>query len=521
VLRRVRLVAWTAAALAICAALILLARRAADAPATSDTAVIESYTLLAAEGRLLVGAYSRFQWHHPGPLYFYLLAPFYAGSGSRTAGLSAGAAAISIASLAVIALILSRRRITLAIATCGLIALLAWRASEALASPWNPHVPLLPAVALVVAAADVVAGAAAMLPIVALLASLCGQAHVALLPFALVIGIVPAAVAIVSATRQPSPHRWRRSLAATALTLSAAWCLPLYEQITATPRGNITELWRFVTAHAQAGQPFGVAVSAWSDMMAGVLRPDFSVAHGWPFVESPVRWAEWLTLAVLTALAVLTFRGARGRRTFETALGMLVIAGAAVALWSATRISERIFDHDVFWVAGLGALALAMAADLVAEVTARRVAVPPTAGAALCLGLVLLASLAIVRGLNDTVAASFTPPAEAASARDIASDLLAYIDREQVLRPVIRIDQDAWGVAAGAILELQKQGRAVSVEEDWVVMFTPAFRATGAEQAVVTIAMPAEHLRLEDRRAALISAHHPFYAHLERVNAAP
>ena len=75
----------------VCAALIALARQAADAPATSDMAVIESYTLLASRAELLLGAYSRFQWHHPGPLYFYLLAPFYALSGEKTAGLDAGA----------------------------------------------------------------------------------------------------------------------------------------------------------------------------------------------------------------------------------------------------------------------------------------------------------------------------------------------------------------------------------------------------------------------------------------------
>ena len=65
------------AAIAAACALILLARGASDAAATSDTAVIESYTLLASQGALTLGTYSRFQWHHPGPLYFFWMVPLY------------------------------------------------------------------------------------------------------------------------------------------------------------------------------------------------------------------------------------------------------------------------------------------------------------------------------------------------------------------------------------------------------------------------------------------------------------
>jgi hypothetical protein len=104
---------------------------------------------------------------------------------------------------------------------------------------------------------------------------------------------------------------------------------------------------------------------------------------------------------------------------------------------------------------------------------------------------------------------------EARAARAVADDLLAYMVRERVARPLVRIDQDAWGVAAGAILDLQKRGRFVSVEDDWVVMFTPVFGRTGGEDAVVTIAAPPEHVRLAERGARLISAHEPVYVHAE------
>jgi hypothetical protein len=508
------------AALFICLGLIAIARRAADAPATSDTAVIESYARLASQGRLLVGAYSRFQWHHPGPLYFYLLAPFYVLGGGRTAGLNAGAAAISIASMALVVWVLMRRAPGLAAIGCAFLVLYAWRAGEALASPWNPHVPLLPTMALIVVAADVVAGSAMLLPVAAALASLSGQAHIALMPCVLAVFGIAFVRAVVGASAGLERLAWRRSLAATAGVLTLAWAPAVYEQLTGTPRGNMTELWRFFLHEARSGQPLAVAVSAWSDMLVGLLRPDFYVAHGWPFVESPVRWAEWLSIGELAAVTAFTVRGWRWRRPFDAALGALLLVASGVALWSATRVDERIFDHDVFWMAGVGVLLVTVAVDwFVSAAWSRRPAVPLPFVRASCLGMLVVASILAARQVQDAVTRSFEPPADARIARALAGDIEGYMEREGARRPLVKIDQDAWGVAAGAILDLQKRGRLVAVEDDWVVMFTPEFRVNGREDVVLTLAMPPEHLRLVDRRVPLISAHEPIYAHGERVSA--
>jgi hypothetical protein len=496
---------------------VAVARRAADAPSSSDTAVIESYTLLAGRGALLVGAYSRFQWHHPGPLYFYLLAPFYAAAGWKAAGLNAGAATLAVASVALVGAILLRRRPRLAVLTMAALALFAWRAAEATASPWHPHVAVLPLTGSIGAAAAVIAGAYGLLPLVAFLASLAGQAHVALMPCVLIVGAMAATRVIVSATDHNRGDRARRALVLTAIVLALSWALPLYEQLSASPRGNVTELWQFFIRQPHRGQPFGVALSAWADMLVGIVRPDFYPAHGWPFVESPVRWAEALSLAAVAAVAVRGWLAFRKGDTFLTAFASLLVASAAVALWSATRIDERIFDHDVFWIAGIGLLMLAALVDsLLALVSAwepgRR------AAGLIAIALLAVAAAASASHLEQVVSQSFDPPAEARLAGELAADLRAYMTREGVARPLIRIDQDAWPVAAGAILALQKEGRMTAVEEDWVVMFSPAFRANGHEDAIVTVAAPAEHLRLRDAGVTEISAHEPIYAHAVRVS---
>jgi hypothetical protein len=85
------------------AGLVSVTRHAPPVREVSDRAILEIYALQALEGKLLVGPYSRFGWHHPGPLYFYVAAPWYWMSGHHAAGLQAGALAINLGAVAAIA----------------------------------------------------------------------------------------------------------------------------------------------------------------------------------------------------------------------------------------------------------------------------------------------------------------------------------------------------------------------------------------------------------------------------------
>jgi hypothetical protein len=172
---------------------------------------------------------------------------------------------------------------------------------------------------------------------------------------------------------------WRTALAVAALVLAVVWALPLHEQLTATPRGNMSELWDFFVRQQRGRQPLSSAVSAWSDMLVGVLRPDFHVAHGLPFVESRAGWAEWPSILQLMAVAAFCADGLRRQRAFDGALGGLLLIASAVSLWSATRIEDRIFDHDVFWIVAVGMMNLAVLAAVLAaaaRAAAARGAVP-------------------------------------------------------------------------------------------------------------------------------------------------
>src|SRR5580765_82341 len=101
---------FSAAALAVLGSLGLVNFAASATPIVTDAdiAVNELYVELATKGQLLVGPYSRFGWHHPGPLYFYVVAPFYALAGHQAAAMYAVALAFNLAALVVIAWVLAR-----------------------------------------------------------------------------------------------------------------------------------------------------------------------------------------------------------------------------------------------------------------------------------------------------------------------------------------------------------------------------------------------------------------------------
>src|SRR5262252_8031899 len=88
---------------------LIFVRSMADDYAIGDGAFLELYTLHSVRGIWPFGPYSQFGWHHPGPLYFYLLAPLYAAGGFRFAALNVGAALINAAAALLLLSVIRRR----------------------------------------------------------------------------------------------------------------------------------------------------------------------------------------------------------------------------------------------------------------------------------------------------------------------------------------------------------------------------------------------------------------------------
>jgi hypothetical protein len=470
------------AGLAVCAAgLIALARQAPPFREVSDGALLEIYTLEALKGRLLVGPYSRFGWHHPGPLYFYLQAPWYWLSGLHTAGLQAGALAINLSAIALAAwTAVSCGSVPAAVALSASLVWFALRAGDMLVSAWNPHVIVLPLVAFIVVAAGLaVDGRRIRLLWLVAVGSFLVQTHVAMAPIVAVLGV--SAIAL----------QWRAlgqvGLRAGSLTL-ALWMPPLVEQVMNRP-GNLARLGMFFVSGAE-GQRVSTATAAWASALTAASRLEFVVATGREFSPAGA-WVIPAAILQLTAL-VLVASFAKRRDGFATWLALMCAIATSVALVAVTRIHDRIVDHEVFWLSALGALnAGAIAGGLLeggpdATVLAHGAQWPSRRIALGVCGLAwAVAAVVGLRGMQGVLNRART--VDDHSVDVLTEQIEGYVHTARLGRPLFHIEHPVWPIAAGALLQIDKARMPFAVDDRWAPMFGEAFRATGNEDGEATI----------------------------------
>ena len=142
-----------------------------------------------------------------------------------------------------LALVARRARPTLAVALTAGLGLYLLRVPDLLASPWNPHLLVLPLGLLLAACAALLAGDLRFGPAVAVLGSWLVQTH---------LSATPTVVAVVGSTllwrradpgEDTSPDRRRFWTGVSVAALAAMWILPLAEQFTATD-GNLGVIYR-------------------------------------------------------------------------------------------------------------------------------------------------------------------------------------------------------------------------------------------------------------------------------------
>lgn len=471
------------AVLLLVLAALALAQSAPPIVNTADIGVTELYVDLASHGRLLVGPYSRFHWHHPGPLYFFVQAPLYVASGRAGAALYAGAWALNLAALGLLFWTLSvEGSAALTMGVGAAVVAFAWRLPDFLASPWTAHVAILPYLALVTMAAAAAAGRTRLLPIVTFVASFVAQTNLAQAP----VVAVPLALltpAIVRALR--SPGAGRRHVVQAAAVALLAW-LPAMVEMLMHRGGNVAALWTFFRAGGTR-HSLREAFAAWSYSVVGVARGNFELAWGKALDPSGAAWAPAAAIVVTALTAVATMHARRAKRPFEAWLGTMVTASLAVMLWSLTRILEPIGDYHVLPIAALGCMAcgvvlasVARAAFHVVESDSHR-RVAHVAAIVICMAA---CAMAVVH-FRRAVALQQRLP-WAADVVPAVERIEAYFDQQRSSATLVDVDR-VWSQGVPIVLRLRQHHRRISVNPGYLFMFTDAFVPTGREDTRLTI----------------------------------
>ena len=242
---RLRWVLWTLVAVPFVVAAARLATR--DYHPVLDQAMAEFRVRDVGSGDTpLIGLPGRIgvfpdQGSHPGPLSFYLLAPTYRLTGSGAWGLLAGMIVLNLIAVAVVLWLAQRRGgAPLTVAVSGVLVLLVrGYGFDVVTQPWNPYLPLLFWLIVLLAAWGVLDGDKRLLVLLTAAGSLCAQTHMPYLGLCLGMFALCVAALVWRAIRHPvERNETSNAIASSLLVGLVLWAPPLFDQLTNDP-GNL------------------------------------------------------------------------------------------------------------------------------------------------------------------------------------------------------------------------------------------------------------------------------------------
>jgi len=433
------------------------------------------------------------QGSHPGPLSLYLVAPTYRLFGSSAWAMEAGTVVIHLVAIGT-GLWLACRRLGwagLAAVAAAFAVLLHGYGQVTLTQPWNPYLPLVAWMLVLLAAWAVLAGdAVALVPLVAA-ASYCAQTHVPYLP----LGVGMVALGLVAAllrARRLAPderratHRWALVAVGVGVVL---WLPPVADQVRHDP-GNFRRLLDHF------GSPPEAAIGAGDGVRIALRHLDGwtgVVAQLWGsggFVDDASAWRGAVTLLLWLASAVVAWRvGSSRLRSLHVVVAVAVTLGTI----STARIFGRPWYYLTLWAWGTTVLALGAIAWTAVTVWHRRRPSTDTTRAVGVAGAVV----AVVVTIASTV--SFADAEHPEERLSDAVGALAAPTYDAVVAGVGAADgpdaryQVRWSDAAdigspgfGLLDELERRGLDVHADEYFRVQATP-HRAGPRDLAVAQI----------------------------------
>ncbi|WP_040495778.1 ArnT family glycosyltransferase [Ilumatobacter nonamiensis] len=291
------------------------------------------------------------QGSHPGPLSFWLLAPGYRIFGSSAWAMEAATVSIALGWIACALWIGHRRLGRPGIALVALIIAISIRGFglSVLTQPWNPYMPLLAWLVILLAVWSVFSGDDLMLLPLVVAASFAAQTHIPYLLMAGGLGLISAGVVLLRWWRARSGDEAGppRIVLWTVVAFALLWLGPLADQIRRDP-GNITQLLDHFGAPDE--QPIGFAagirlmlrhldfVGAHLDLVTGSER---FVRSGFA-ADGPI-WPGVLLLSVWVVAAVVAVS-----LRHRSLVALHAVIGVTLALTTVSM--ARIFGQRWFYL---------------------------------------------------------------------------------------------------------------------------------------------------------------------------
>jgi len=357
------------------------------------------------------------QGSHPGPLSFFLLAPTYRLLGSTAWSLELGTVLIHAAAI-VAALVLAYRRggprVCIAVAAM-LAVILRGYGANVLTHPWNPYLPLIAWIVVLLALWSVLEGDASALVFFVAAGSLCAQTHVPYLALIAGLGSLMVVWLIVrqrvtslgQAVPMPGLKKW--SLVSIALGV-VLWLPPIADQVRRTP-GNISMLSGYFRnpPEESIGVRRGLHLLLEHLNVFRVVGSAFQRSDYFKSTAFTINGSSLPGLVVLIGWGACAAYAWRSRHRPLIHLHAVILACLVLGLLAMARIFGVVWFYLTFWVWGV--LALMVLACLWTVIAAARRARPAAAeGLTRTAGLVSVTVLSVSSVAFTWSAAHVDPP---------------------------------------------------------------------------------------------------------------
>lgn len=476
--RRILLV--TICVIAILSWLVPVLRSMPQTYPENDHGNLLLYTHLASRGDLSVGAYSRFGWNHPGPAYFYVMAPLYMLTDHHAFSMRWTVLALNLASVfAAIILLGKYGGRSFGLGLMAVFVLYFFRSDRLglLVDLWNPHVIMLPFTVLLVLCARLASGGVSVLPWIVLVASFVTQTHIGILPTTAAVTVVAAFSFVLS--RASGKATVAGYVYAAIGVFVLLWFLPLAEQLRAGFDGNLARIVNFFIM-ADSGSTAPTLSQSFNALCYALYAPIRGTASTIIGFHQPAAVWSMLQLSLLAGFGILAVRN---RQAFRAALCFVGLVAVGAAFWSITQVRGPLYGYLIHWIymisvvntAALLGFIIDGIAGAVSRLGLKRAVLWPAAVLAFGVALTVQGVLMLHDVQRLELNAARISPVRTLSGA-IEADLRYYGKN----RPLIWIhDNESWPRGTAIMLQLYKADIPLAVSDYWLFMFTSVFRSAG------------------------------------------
>lgn len=439
-----------------------------------DQAVLELRLQDLAHGHVpLLGAFSRYGWSHPGPIWFYALAPFRILGGSPVWTI-VGSILLAGAGWATMAVFVRRRfgPVAATVAIGAMVVATLGAGAFTVVIPWNPHLAFAWFPLFLVACLSVAVDGKRDLAAAVLIGSVLIQLHVG---YVVLVGVPLTAAVVLSFLAVNLRHLPRTPLRQMSRLAKVLWGLtvliwvpPVIEQLMHGRDGNLFRLAEFfISPPSGLGAPAGIRFAT-ATLGAGSKVPPIGLGgssealepfSGWVIGGSPL-WAL-LPLALIAGALVSAVRSRRNELVRATVLaGLTWIAG-----WFAlSRIIGDRWPYLFVWRFVLAAFVVAVTGYVIVTVAmghSKERARPANAA-------LILTTAVVVAGLATWFSLSKWEVGQLLLREHAVQQLLNQIDKsDPVDEPteLVRFGDILAGVGDGVLLGLTDRGWDIGVDE--------------------------------------------------------